>query len=148
MNTVNPKVFQCFRRETSFQYLHDLIRNEDSLQKGGEESEWKWIDSDYLWEVGSLHTTNSCGEDDKVDWPQVASLQTQPQHLPGADQVSISECLPRSPHQPGVEDGEKQGPPLLLRHHRAGDVEVGELGEAGTEDVGVHPGEAHRVKGE
>ena len=59
-----------------------------------------------------------------------------------------SECAPRSPHQPGVEDGEEQGPPLLLRHHRAGDVEVGELGEAGTEDVGVHPGEAHRVKGE
>lgn len=51
-------------------------------------------------------------------------------------------------HQPGVEDREEQGPPLLLRHHRAGDVEAGELGEAGPEDVGVHPGEAHTLQAE
>ena len=49
---------------------------------------------------------------------------------------------------PGVEDGEEQGPPLLLRHDWAGDVEDRELGEARPEDVWVHPGEAHTVEGE
>ena len=51
-------------------------------------------------------------------------------------------------HQPGVEDREEQGPPLLLRHHRAGDIEVRELCEAGPEDVGMHPGEAHTLQAE
>ena len=51
-------------------------------------------------------------------------------------------------HQPGVEDREEQGPLLLLRHHRAGDIEAGELCEAGPEDVGMHPGEAHTREAE
>ena len=37
---------------------------------------------------------------------------------------------------------------LLVGHAGPGDVEVGELREAGPEDVGVHPRQRHAVQGQ
>ena len=76
-------------------------------------------------EVGSLHTTHWGCQDDKVDRPEVTVLQTEPLDFPG------------------VEDGEEDGPLLLVRHHRARDVQGGELSQAGAQNVGMNSGQGN-----
>ena len=100
-------------------------------------------------EVGAGDAADGRGEDHEVDRRQLAPLQAQ------------------GPHLPRVQDGEEQRALqptsftsiirimiitkiylLLVGHAGPGDVEVGELREAGPEDVGVHPGQRHAVQGQ
>ena len=76
-------------------------------------------------QVCSLHTADWGGENDKVHRPQITILQAEPLDFPG------------------VEDGEEDGALLLIRHRGAGDVQGGELSQAGTEDVGVNSGQGN-----
>ena len=76
-------------------------------------------------QVCSLHTADWGGENDEVYWPEVTVLQAE------------------SPHFPGVEDGEEDGALLLVSHHRAGDVQAGELSQAGPQDVGMNSGQGN-----
>ena len=76
-------------------------------------------------QVCSLNTADWGGEDDKVHRPQITILQAEPLDFPG------------------VEDGEEDGALLLVRHDGPGDVEGGELSQAGTEDVGVNSGQGN-----
>ena len=86
---------------------------------------WFSLTETYPAEVGSLHTADGGGENDEVYRPEVAALQAE------------------SPDFPGVEDGEEDGALLLIRHRGAGDVQGGELSQAGTEDVGVNSGQGN-----
>ena len=98
-------------------------------------------------EVGAGDAAHGRGEDHEVDRRQLTPLQAQGSHLPR------------------VQDGEEQRALqpttftsiimiitkiylLLVGHAGPGDVEVGELREAGPEDVGVHPGQRHSVQGQ
>ena len=102
-------------------------------------------------EVGAGDAAHGRGEDHEVDRRQLAPLQAQGSHLPR------------------VQDGEEQRALqpntftsiiiiiimiitkiylLLVGHAGPGDVEVGELREAGPEDVGVHPRQRHAVQGQ
>ena len=101
-------------------------------------------------EVGAGDAAHGRGEDHEVDRRQLAPLQAQGSHLPrvqdGEEQRALQLTIFKFNNN--AANNKYKIYLLLVGHAGPGDVEVGELREAGPEDVGVHPRQRHTVQGQ